>query len=77
MFTSSLLNGHPAATVFEFIMWPILMGGVWYMKRWKVKHPDLEMCLAEPESLGPASETESGDTVRVDTKGTDEHVRSI
>ncbi|RBQ69313.1 hypothetical protein FVER14953_04328 [Fusarium verticillioides] len=71
------LNGYPAATVFEFTMWAILMGGVWYMKRWKVKHPDLEMRLAEPESLGPASETESGDTARVDKKGTDEHVRSI
>ncbi|KAG9500689.1 hypothetical protein J7337_006368 [Fusarium musae] len=70
-------NGYPAATVFEFTMWAILMGGVWYMKRWKTKHPDLEMRLAEPENLGPASEAKSGDTGRADTKGTDEHVRSI
>ncbi|KAF5574518.1 pantothenate transporter liz1 [Fusarium pseudoanthophilum] len=70
-------NGYPAATVFEFTMWAILMGGVWYMKRWKIKHPDLEMRLAEPESLGAASESESGDAGRADTKGTNEHVRSI
>ncbi|KAF5646982.1 pantothenate transporter liz1 [Fusarium tjaetaba] len=68
-------NGYPAATVFEFTMWAILMGGVWYMKRWKIKHPDLEMRLAEPESLGAASESESGDAGGADTKGTNEHVR--
>ncbi|KAF5988816.1 transporter protein [Fusarium bulbicola] len=55
-------HGYPAATVFLFTMWAILMGGVWYMKRWKAKHPDLEMRLAEPESLSPASESESGNT---------------
>ncbi|KAF5723721.1 pantothenate transporter liz1 [Fusarium mundagurra] len=70
-------NGYPAATVFEFTMWAILMGGVWYMKRWKTKYPDLEMRLAEPGSVGPSSETGSGDTGRADTKGTDERVRSV
>ncbi|KAG7102851.1 Pantothenate transporter liz1 like protein [Verticillium longisporum] len=39
-------NGYPAATVFEFTMWAILMFGTWYMKRWKQKNPDLEMRLA-------------------------------
>ncbi|KAM0323651.1 hypothetical protein ACHAQA_008586 [Verticillium albo-atrum] len=39
-------NGYPAATVFEFTMWAILMFGTWYMKRWKTKNPDLEMRLA-------------------------------
>lgn len=35
-------NGYPAASVFEFSMWATLMTGVWYMKRWKAKHSDLE-----------------------------------
>jgi ACS family pantothenate transporter-like MFS transporter len=35
-------NGYPAASVFEFSMWATLMTGVWYMKRWEAKHPDLE-----------------------------------
>ncbi|KAM5515570.1 vitamin H transporter [Fusarium oxysporum f. sp. phaseoli] len=70
-------NGYPAATVFEFTMWAILMGGVWYMKRWKTKHPDLEMRLAEPESLGQASGSESGETGITDAKGASKHVRSL
>lgn len=54
-------HGYPAATVFEFTMWAILMGGVWYMKRWKQKNPDLEMRLAVNEDVS-ANGFESGDT---------------
>lgn len=39
-------HGYPAAVVFQFAMWAFLMFGVWFMKRWKQKHPDLEMRIA-------------------------------
>lgn len=42
-------HGYPAATVFQFAMWAFLMFGAWYVKRWKQKHPDLEMRLAAEE----------------------------
>lgn len=45
-------NGYPAATAFLFTMWAILMVGVWYMRRWKAKNPDLEMRLAASERAG-------------------------
>ena len=51
-------HGYPASVAFEFLMWATLMFGVSFMKRWKVKHPDLEMRLAEAEdadSHGPNS----------------------
>lgn len=35
-------NGYPAAAVFEFCMWAILMFGYWFMRRWKAKHIDEE-----------------------------------
>lgn len=35
-------NGYPAAAVFEFCMWAMLMFGYWFMKRWKAKHTDEE-----------------------------------
>lgn len=50
-------NGYPAATVFEFTMWAILMFGTWYMKRWKQRNPDLEMRLAREA----ATRAEGGD----------------
>jgi hypothetical protein len=48
---------------FEFTMWAILMGGTWYMKRWKAKH---EPTLATGE-VDEASSTElESQTVRLD-----------
>ena len=34
--------------VFEVAMWSILMFGVWYMARWKLKNPDVESTTATP-----------------------------
>ncbi|KAI8206657.1 hypothetical protein KHU50_006286 [Colletotrichum sp. SAR 10_65] len=48
-------HGYPAATVFEVAMWAFLMFGTWYMKRWKLKHPDLEMRLANEEASQDAA----------------------
>jgi hypothetical protein len=48
---------------FEFTMWAILMGGTWYMKRWKAKHePTLSMGEVDEAS---STELES-QTVRLD-----------
>lgn len=64
-------NGYPAAVVFEFAMWAILMGGTLYMKRWKAKHADLEPTLST-EDADEASSTElESQTVRVDTDKSD------
>jgi hypothetical protein len=52
-------NGYPAATVFEFTMWAILMGGVWYMKRWKMRNPDLEMRASSTEGQSSGNGTQS------------------
>jgi ACS family pantothenate transporter-like MFS transporter len=58
-------NGYPAASVFEFSMWATLMTGVWYMKRWKAKHPDLEPIVGTVE-VDASSNTElESQTVRV------------
>jgi hypothetical protein len=35
-------HGYPAVVVFEVAMWSILMFGVWYMARWKLRNPDIE-----------------------------------
>lgn len=35
-------HGYPAVVVFEVAMWSILMLGVWYMARWKLRNPDVE-----------------------------------
>ncbi|GKU07912.1 pantothenate transporter liz1 [Fusarium langsethiae] len=64
-------HGYPAATVFEFTMWAILMGGVWYMNRWKAKHPDLEMRLAANEDASSGNGIESGDSGSVKAQSKD------
>ena len=61
-------NGYPAATVFEFTMWAILMVGVWYMKRWKAKHPDLEMRLAAGEGNSDGPESDGPEWAALDEK---------
>jgi ACS family pantothenate transporter-like MFS transporter len=38
-------HGYPAAVVFEVAMWSILMFGVWYMARWKLRSPDVESII--------------------------------
>ncbi|KAH8601781.1 major facilitator superfamily domain-containing protein [Bisporella sp. PMI_857] len=63
-------HGYPAALVFEVAMWSCLMLGTWFMRRWKQKHPDLEMQLAQEreQDLSAASseevDSEKGPTVR-------------
>ena len=54
-------NGYPAATAFLFTMWAILMTGIWYMRRWKTKNPDLEMRLAA-----------AAETARADSQSSDQ-----
>jgi ACS family pantothenate transporter-like MFS transporter len=39
-------HGYPAVVVFEVAMWSILMFGVWYMARWKLRNPDVESITA-------------------------------
>ncbi|CAG1994734.1 hypothetical protein SNK03_010332 [Fusarium graminearum] len=64
-------HGYPAATVFEFTMWAILMGGVWYMNRWKAKHPDLEMRLAANEDASSGNGIDSVDSGSVEVQPKD------
>jgi ACS family pantothenate transporter-like MFS transporter len=77
-------HGYPAATVFEVCMWSILMFGAWFMRRWKKKHPDLEM-LAEEEEATVITEANgasgSGSAVGAsergsENKGADSKIRS-
>jgi ACS family pantothenate transporter-like MFS transporter len=41
-------HGYPAVVVFEVAMWSILMFGVWYMARWKLRNPDVESITPTP-----------------------------
>lgn len=59
-------HGYPAATVFEVAMWAFLMFGTWYMKRWKHKHPDLEMRLATEGAGAEGSSVIGSDSDRPD-----------
>ncbi|KXH25320.1 major facilitator superfamily transporter [Colletotrichum nymphaeae SA-01] len=59
-------HGYPAATVFEVAMWAFLMFGTWYMKRWKHKHPDLEMRLATEGAAAEGSSVIGSDSDRPD-----------
>ncbi|WQF82307.1 Putative major facilitator superfamily, MFS transporter superfamily [Colletotrichum destructivum] len=61
-------HGYPAATVFEVAMWAFLMFGTWYMKRWKLKHPDLEMRLANEPTAQEDSSTLGSDSERPDVE---------
>lgn len=67
-------HGYPAAVVFEFAMWAILMFGAWFMKRWKIKHPDLEMRLAagEIETTVEERSEESDGKRELESLGSDE-----
>ena len=64
-------HGYPSAVVFQFAMWAFLMFGAWFMKRWKHKHPDLEMRIAagEPESSDETSRTSENDDTADTRKG--------
>lgn len=35
-------SGYPAALVFEVVMWGILMFGVWYMARWRLRQNEVD-----------------------------------
>ncbi|KAK1574247.1 major facilitator superfamily transporter [Colletotrichum navitas] len=59
-------HGYPAATVFEAAMWAFLMFGTWYMKRWKLKHPDLETTLENEPSAQEGSSVPGSDSDRPD-----------
>lgn len=63
-------NGYPAATAFVFTMWAILMAGVWYVRRWKLKNPDLEMRLAATERAPEGSGSSGKVSEEHDKKGT-------
>jgi MFS transporter, ACS family, pantothenate transporter len=43
-------KGYPAAVAFETAMWSFLVVGYWYMKRYKLRNPDLEMRLRAEEN---------------------------
>jgi len=55
-------HGYPAATVFLFAMWVILMFGTWFMARWKNKNPDLEMQLAREQAIKDSEAASEGGT---------------
>ncbi|KAG9254087.1 pantothenate transporter liz1 [Emericellopsis atlantica] len=42
-------NGYPAAVVFEFSMWSILMFGTYYMERWRAQRSDVERLIPSHE----------------------------
>lgn len=54
-------NGYPACIAFEFAMWAILIFGVWYMARWKLRHPDVETVSSQSdeEAVGGEKDGES------------------
>lgn len=62
-------HGYPAATVFEVMMWSILMFGTWFMVRWKRRHPDLEMRLAVEAAEGENNLSTGTDTNREGADG--------
>jgi len=53
--------------VFEFAMWAILMGGTYYMKRWKAKNNELEPTLSTGDADEASSTELESQTVKVDT----------
>lgn len=63
-------HGYPAVVVFEVAMWSILMFGVWYMARWKLRNPDVESIAPTAtdqsseyhDSFGEKDETASDST---------------
>lgn len=52
--------------VFEFAMWAILMGGTWYMKRWKAKNPAQEPVASSGEEDEASSTELESQTLRLD-----------
>lgn len=60
-------HGYPACVVFEVAMWGILMFGIVYMARWKVRHPDLN-AVVEVQDMEGRSTTASDDDQKEDEK---------
>jgi len=52
--------------VFEFAMWAILMGGTYYMKRWKAKYPDREPTSSDADADEASSTELESQTVSLD-----------
>jgi ACS family pantothenate transporter-like MFS transporter len=67
-------HGYPAVVVFEVAMWSILMFGVWYMARRKLRNPDVESITAiatdQSSSQGESldEKDESGPSTPVETQ---------
>ncbi|KAF4120332.1 Pantothenate transporter [Geosmithia morbida] len=57
-------HGYPATVAFQVAMYGLLMFGVWYMKRWKLMHDDLEARIVDVEEEvqqeGSSGESERG-----------------
>lgn len=66
-------NGYPAAAVFEFCMWGILVFGVWYMRRWKGRRGDVE--VGEGGEVGDVRGTEGGGERELEVGDGDEKVK--
>lgn len=60
-------HGYPACVVFEVAMWAILMFGVVYMARWKLRHPDLN-AVVEVQDVEGRSTTGTEDDQKEDEK---------
>lgn len=61
-------NGYPAAVVFEFAMWAMLMFGVWYMARWKLRHPDVGDVTATTDLEGRSDGEDNDDKSKADSQ---------
>ena len=61
-------------------MWSILMFGAWYIRRWKKKHPDLEMLAEEEEATVIAEANGASGSGAIEgageNKGGDSKIRS-
>ena len=63
-------HGYPACVVFEVAMWAILMFGVVYMARWKLRHPDLDEAVDVQDEEGRQTDVASDDEKRDAKSGT-------
>lgn len=75
-------NGYPAALVFIIAMWSILMFGISYMARWKLRHPDAETVIEVEDTEGrswPSSDEieEEKDSYSTSTPGTPSETQAV
>lgn len=57
--------------VFEFAMWAILMGGTWYMKRWKARNAEHDPTLSSAEEIEVSGAELESQVVRSDAEKSD------